>query len=1593
MDNSPRHPKDLSGVTVKGFRLDTKVGVGGFGAVYKAFQEIVEREVAVKVIRPKYANQIEFIRRFETEARIIARLEHMSIVPMYDYWRDPSGAYLVMRWLRGGNLRDQLTRLPHLELSLVVKVLNQIADALSIAHRRGVVHRDIKPENILLDEYGNAYLTDFGIAVDLVQNREATALNIPYGSPEYISPEQITHNLVTTQADIYSLGIMLYELLTNTSPYEYKTTEMLLTKHVRDPVPSLLRERPDLPPSLDTIIWRATAKQPNARYKDVMTMAVAFERAAGIQSPLMTTQPHLPGGMTPHAPSNVNTARLNPPGTPASSKSNTGSLSDFASTRRRKQADLLEAEDSHTTGERLAANITHETDKLEQARGIDSETRKFFDPKLESQFTEELPGSAKRITFEDEDDEAARQSDYLNIRNPYKGLRPFEEGDASDFFGREELVGKLLNSLGEQQFITLVGPSGSGKSSVVKAGLIPQLRQGKIKGSDRWFIISIVPGTDPFRELSEALLSISIRSPYDLSEILQRDEADLYQITSTILPDAEAGLLIYVDQFEELFTLCESEEDRLRFLKLLHKTMTDSRGRIRIVLTLRADFYDRPLLYAEFGELVREHTEVVLPLTISALKTVIIKPAENARLQLEKGLAEQIVQEINDQTGALPLLQYAMAELYERRKGNLLTTAAYETIGGISGALAQRAEQLYQELAEPAQQLVQQLFLRLVTIQGDRAGATKQRILWPDIFSGIDDKQQMQVILDSFGKYRLLTLDRDPQTRLPTVEIAHEALISGWDRLRDWINRNRADLQTRAELVSETGKWLESNRDSGYLARGSELAGFERLLEKSTLAIGEQEAEFVQHGIRLRQHIEYAKRAAIAVLALISIIVAGLAVIAQNNATEAQRQSQIARSRELAARSLAVEDNALGLLLSVEANAHANTIEAQDSLLTLLQSEPFVMRYMHGHEDAVRATIYNPAGTQIASGACDRMINIWDVDGRDAVMQLSGHDGCINTLAFHPDGVRLASGSNDSSVRIWDSTSGESRHELLNHEAVVWSVAFSPDGQLLASGDESGHLLIWNVETGAVLEQLTGAHDGAIFAAKFSPDGQILATGGGDNLIRLWDTNSWVQIGEALSGHDGWVLTLDFNPAGNLVASSGFDSNVLIWEIESQQVIFQVATGTTAPVRQLAFAADPRFLAIALEDFTIQLWNLEANQQVIVPLAAHQGGVWGLDFHPNRLALVSGAGDSRVILWDIHIPQRPGIRALQPQMRVEALDWNAEANLYAAGGAALDLASTTNPGPIEIHDATDHEVILRLNGHLGPVNSLAISPDGTRLVSSSADETNTIILWNTNTGEEITRMTGHAGLITNVLFTPDGEQIISTDEENNLRRWRSIDGAALGEPIVTPLERGIVSTSISPDGRYLAAGGRTGAIYIWDLETDELLDQALQVAAENDTTDPVVMALVFDRDSQMLMAGYRNSDIVVWDFKSGATRLPPLQGHTDWVLSLAISPDNQLLASGGRDGTVRLWDIDTGVEVGLPLIGHDDWVNDLVFVDHGTRLISGGQDGTLIIWDTNLTTLSQRACEIANRNLSKQEWQRFVPDEPFRMSCTRPFNR
>jgi WD40 repeat protein/serine/threonine protein kinase len=1560
---------DLEGKNVRGYRLDITIGSGGFGTVYHAYQEVLNREVAVKVINEKYANQAQFIRQFEAEARIIARLEHLHIVSLYDYWREPSGAYLVMRWLKGGSLRGILKQ-SQLTIPQTVRMLNQVASSLSFAHSQNVIHRDIKPENILLDDLGNVFLTDFGIAVDLRNQENLDVEHISFGSPDYVAPEQLTEHLITPQADIYSLGIMLYELLARERPFKGDTAKEIMKMQLNNPVPSLRLARPDLPPEIDTVIWQATAKRPSSRYDNVLELAVAFQNIAAKIADvppdytISTEMRQRSNALKPKQVIDVPTEAF------ATGGLLTESFDESSATGTPVQLDAME------TGVLDA----QQTGVIEDYRTLPTSDLSNVGEIIQ---TMALVGEGPS--------------------NPYKGLRPFEEADAGAFYGREELVKRLIDSFDapEKRFLALIGPSGSGKSSVVKAGMLPAFRRGAVKGSHKWFLTSMVPSDDPFREMSEALLRVAMNAPEDWGTMLRKTPQGLHRLLNIILPNDGSELLLFIDQFEEVFTQSEDEEARVLFLGSLWFALNQPDSRLRLIITLRADFYDRPLYYPQFGELLQKNTEVVLPLNLQELEAAILRPAQSVGLLIDPALTSAILQDVQGQPGALPLLQYALTEMYERREGHRLGQEEYVAIGGISGALAKRAEEIfYSRLDDKEQNLARQLFLRIVTID-ENGTAVRRRIVWSELMAGVENRESLASVVDAFSRHRLLTTDRDPVTRSPTVEIAHEALINGWQQLRQWIDQNRAALQKRQELRTEVDRWLSNNREKSYLASGVRLGEFEGLVNNTLLALRPEEAEYIQSAVKVREASIRRTRQINAVLTVFSIVTGILAIVAgisfffantaraeaedaRTVAEDARAEAEAAlldsRSRELAANSVATQgENDLSLLLAVEAVNVGQTYEAVNSLLLSLQANPNLAYYLQGHTQRVVALDMNSTGEMAVSASFDNTLIRWDMSSFSRIGEpMLGHDFGINTISFSPDDSLIASGSTDSTVRLWDSTTGEEL-AVLQAAAPIQTLAFSADGSKLYTGDRDGTILIWDMASREIISTMNTVHAGAIDVIVANPNGTRFVSGGADAIARLWDAENNELVAELAADEIG-VRALTFNRDGSTLFTAGDSRTIFAWDgITGEKLNFRIQTD--GAIYDLAYAPNAEVLAWAGTNGTIGSYDL-ARQQLGEILAAHEGTIFEMEFDPRRFALLSAGFDTKIIYWSLSTVQRPGAISARVQQSISEMSLyrNLEDVRLVLAGESLNATNSTiiiSDGAGERLYEIDLGEAIGGNNHI--VLDMAVSPDGTLL--ATALRSGYVATWDMRNGNLLWAELVHEAIAKAVVFTPDNI-LYSVDELGQILRWNVNNGEAeeANLPFPDGEHTGVTAFTLSSDGRYLALVGRDSRIIVWDL-TDMSLLQTLSGHNE------AVNTLLFDSGSSRLISGGRDNRIIIWDIATGE-EIHILEGQADWVTSLALSPDEHFLASGDRAGGVRLWEFETGRSVGTSMYVNRDWVMGLVFTDE-THLLSSHRDsGVIAQWTFSLDDWLTMACDISNRSLSEEEWRQYFPNDSYAPQCS-----
>jgi WD40 repeat protein len=1564
-----------------------EIGAGAFGVVYRAYQPVVGREVAIKIIHPRYANHADFIRRFEAEAQTVARLEHPYIVPLYDYWREPGSAYLVMRWLRAGSLEERLAHGP-LSPEEAAGVVDQIAAALYAAHRRHIIHRDLKAANILFDEEGSAYLSDFSVAKDLLTREEPLEA---VTSSAYLSPEQLLGESLSPRTDQYSLCIVIFQMLSGSSPFPRGASEGELRRLIlHDSLPLLAARVPGMSRAIEDVLQRATAKKPDDRFPDMIALARAFHTAAGATAVAVETAEEVP----------------------------------------------------------LAGGA------VEAEAGI--------------------------------------------VLNPYKGLRAFQESDADTFFGREALVEELLRRLEEDgdvsRFLAVVGPSGSGKSSAVKAGLIPALRGGAIRGSDSWFITEMTPGRDPLQELQAALLRVAVDPPADLLNCLQDDKRGLTVALEDILPsddgDKTPQLLLLVDQFEELFTLTADEASREHFINSLLAALNAPHSRLRLITTLRADFYDRPLQVMGLGALLRERTEVVLPLSPAELERAITQPAVLAGVSLEPGLLAGITADVSDQPGTLPLMQYALTELFERREDGLMTLDSYQDIGGVPGALGRRADEIYQGLSPTEQEAARQMFLRLITL-GEGAEDTRRRVLREELeaISIANDQQSMisdqlstdggqhsalhtphsaldnsaiSSVIDTFGQYRLLTFDRDPATRGPTVEVGHEALLREWPQLRNWLDESRADVRLQRLLAAESAGWQKSGQDEAYLLRGARLEQYDGWLEETSVSLTDDEktflaASFAAREARLaeeearrqreletaRQHAEQQAEAAdklrrralilagaLAIAALLAVaaiffanqssqnaqVAEQHAAAAEQNAITAQENAQLAETREaeaVANADLAAASEANALAEAEQrATAQAEADEQRDAAV-IAQEEAVAEAEQRATAEAVAVQEQRTAEEQarLASSrelaaaavnsleedqeravllALQALDQVHTQEAEDALHQTAQELRLLRTLdapgrstfvAASPDGRRLVT-SGPAGAAVWDMATGEIEHEL---DVGHWlnRAAFSPDGTLLVLPHENtseenpegyqepSAVSIVDVATGEEIHTFL-AHDAWVQDVSFSPDGTLFATASGDGTSKVWDLAA-ILAGESqerlsLAGGETFFWTVDFNSDGTRLATTNNEGIVQIWDAETGQELLS----SNANSYGLSFSPDGTRLVTGNEEIgTLDVYDVATGQR-LSRTVAHDGSARGVVFSPDGTRLASTGGDSLIKVWAFSEDALSPLLTLAGHKgRVGALDFSPDGEWLVSGSS-----STTDEDPlVRIWDISP-------NGSLEPifyphniiVDSVSFNADGSRL--ATADVGGNFKIWDAISGQELFNVEGH-DWIWRLSYSPDGNLLASAGRDGLVKLWDAASGrelAALEDHVIPDEEefyRGVLGLDFSPDSSRLVTAGDDGRVRIWDVDVlreGDLNSGGALFTLEDDRQAPfgqVSMDVAFSPDGRWIAASitnwaneiknYGDGVVNIWDAATGELVWTIGDGDGKAYNYVTYSPDGKRLAADTLlESQVIVWRLpDDTAEIPQELFANPASKTialKMSFSPDGTQLTVPHADG-MGIWD------------------------------------------
>ncbi len=1100
---------------------------------------------------------------------------------------------------------------------------------------------------------------------------------------------------------------------------------------------------------------------------------------------------------------------------------------------------------------------------------------------------------------------------------PYPGLAPYGPESAMRFFGRNRQIRAIAELVDDAVadgggLVALVGVSGAGKSSLLAAGVRPELL---VRGMA---VVTMTPGPAPESALERAMAEVD---------------------------DEDAPLVIIIDQAEELFTVAEPATVHC-FLDRLDAIVCPETGRPTVVvLGMRADFVSEWVRFPRVLEAMNRRTYLLGPMGRDELAEVIVEPAATAGVKLDGGLAERILADFcgprmegNDEA-ALPLLNHALATLWSHRTGNRLTLKAYEESGGVFGTLGEAAEDMWAGLDSDTRKEAKRLLLGVVYLDGSGRNTRMVRTR-SDLLSGAGEhRPQRAAALDALLNSRLLTVDGEDR-----ISFTHEIVMHAWVRLRRWIDEDRADLLVRQQLETAAQTWEKESRDRSLLLRGAQLQRAQ--YAAGTGEISSQAAEFVAAATSMRRRAARGRRGAVLALAATTVLALTLSIVAysaRSDAVRARTAAELGRlnaeadrlrsadptlaarlaqfaayqdpsesnlSRLVAAGMLPLAtpiDTGAGALYSVSVSPDGASVAVAGSdgaariwPLARPEAEPTVLS---GHERFLTSVAWSPDGTRLATTSDDGTARIWPQPGSGgAPLVLRGHRGRVVYAAWSPDGGRLVTAGMDGLVRVWDTRTGAQLAELGGHTRDVRTVAWSPDGTLIASGGSDRTARLWDGRDYALRGVIT-AHTDTVHALAFAPDG-MLATGADDATVRLWnvaDPASPVSVGLPITAHTGPVWSVAFSPDGRNLVSASVDGTARVWSVARPEVPIQLGQsleGAASSLFAAVFAGNEHRVVTSGADGRLRIWSLPRGV-----LSGHTGRVIAPAIAGDRM--LTGDADGGLQLWDLHDRAAPRLLAeytVPDRARIDQLSLSADGAMAAV--ATEDSRITVWPlGPGRDRFGAPHSRTVDTLDQQRVLFGSAARPD--LLVTGARDDS--FALWRVADDGELTPLgapmvhgdTG--GWATAAAWAPDGRRLVLSGADGIVELWDVADPMAPRRLAQTPSGESGGVNALAWSGDVVAAGGYGGALRLWRVSGDALVPLASRRQARGGT----IRTLNFVADGAALVAAGDGQTLVVWDTANPSgprERGGPIGpiGAGRWYA--AATPDGGTVVVGGDHG-------------------------------------------------------------------------------------------
>ena len=1136
-------------------------------------------------------------------------------------------------------------------------------------------------------------------------------------------------------------------------------------------------------------------------------------------------------------------------------------------------------------------------------------------------------------------DQAGRPGAVID-RCPYPGLDAFGPGDADLFFGRDADLHAVLGLIDRAGMVTLVGSSGSGKSSLLAAAVIPAAQTGRAPSHRQWNAVMLRPGPEPL-----AMLTAAIR---------RQAGSD---------PTASGGppTLWVIDQFEEAFDPAVGQPERQSFLDEL-MTLATEPGAHCVLLSLRSDFYAALDKHPRLARAVTGVQHRLVPLDLAALEAAVVQPAELVGLRVEAALVTAIRQEMTANPAALPLLGYALRQTWRRRRNGWLTLTGYVEAGGIGRALQDGAQRAWAQLPAPRQDTARRLLLRLSHLDEDGIAVRRRRPV-ADLVTDLDDVEAVTFTINSLATARLLTVSEGADGR-PEAEITHESLLAEWSLLRDWLREDRVAARVRDDLIMAAQAWIEHDKDPGYLLPAPRLAAVQALSGDRRLSMTATERRFLLDSRQRARRQQRARRLlpALAALMVIASLVALLAVSAQRQADRDRRTAQALQAAAVA-RSVLSGQRDLGALLALAAyrshpdpttfaalidataspdgplaytrpapfaNAlgpmltadHSSVVGLADGRIALLPPEGSgQLRYLTGHPHAVSAIIGVGPGV-IASAGLYGAVRVHRLDEPQRPARFTIPKGPVTALAADPTRNLLIAAVGTKMYRL--SLSEQARHwPVLSAPTTITDLVVDPKTNQTVAATRDGSVLRWQTSTGRALSPLADSPAGKYALAvgqtrlAMSPQGRLAAVDG--ERLHVWSR-------------------LDGSPP-KWSLSSGARS--VLWVPTGGQLLVGDVTGAVT-----AWAWQPSQSPL----------RLGARYRGLAPATAQEAP--GARLATNGQQLVGLDAQGTVVRWQLGSTTSPALSRLS------------DADGSTSGGAVQAVAWSST-GMVAAGDRNGSVTLVAADGQARPILKLAeteVSGLVWRSPTSLAVGTGDGAVYSMNeTGGERKRIADPRRSKVVGLAAAGADRIAVLTASGELRIV-SAAGTLLTHRNFPPDAHAL---AVSPGGAVAVATGDAKSTVI----TLDPGDGSEIRTLRGHLTQ--VDSLAFSPDGSQLASGSDDHTIRLWSTRTGRLE-GELSGHTDMIQALLYSADATMLASSGQDGTVRLWSVPAAAPLGEPLADSAGYVPALAVSPDGSRLVAANGAG-LDIWPFTSDGWARTACALAGRDLRPAEWSRYAP--------------